>query len=214
MVWLSPFALISTALLVVIPEGTNGLQLHDRLRSPFLPEYVVEVELDHSGRRVQVDDVSLNATDSCGLCRGLDGAFVPEGVFPVYDRPDERLALPDGLSCEGLDLLSSGLNATSSKCFGFQTVFRPVCCTLANSTVPYYQSEQNVHAALFGPDSDYNAIVPPIPQGQFTLDIPVSLDYLHMSGLSLTESTVELHVGINMRWVDERLRWDPMEFGG
>jgi hypothetical protein len=214
MVWLSPFTLISAALLVVTLEGTNGLQLHDGPRTPFLPERIFEVELDHSGRRLQVDDVSLNTTESCGLCRGLDGAIVLEGIFPVYQYDNNTAALPERVSCEDLDLLSSGLNATSSECFGLQTVFRPMCCTLANSTVPSYQCEQNVMSALIGSDSDYNANVPPIPQGEFTLDIPVSLEYYHISELSLKESTAEIFVAINMRWVDERLRWDPAEFGG
>jgi hypothetical protein len=76
MVW--SFTLISAALLVATLEGANvnGLNLHDGPRSPFLPERLVEVELDHSGRRLQVDDVSLNRTQSCGLCRGLEGAIV------------------------------------------------------------------------------------------------------------------------------------------
>jgi hypothetical protein len=214
MMWLSPFALISTALLVVTPEGTYGLQLNDGPRSPFLPdERAVEVELDHSGRRVQVDDVSPTTTEACGICRGLDGAIVLEGVFPVYEF-DNTVALPNGLSCEDLDLLSSDSFAISLECFRLQKAFRPMCCTLANSTVPSYQCEQKVQAALIGSDSDYNANVPPIPHRKFTLDIPVSLDYYHLSELRLTESTATLYVGINMRWIDERLRWDPAEFGG
>jgi hypothetical protein len=204
MVWF-PFTLSSAALLVVTSKVANGLKLHDGPRSPFLPERIVEVELDHNGRRLQLDDVSLNTTESCGLCRGLDGAIVLEGIFPVY-QSDNTATLPNGLSCEALDLLSSGLNATGSECFGLQIVFRALCCT--------YQCEQNVQAALTGPDSDYNANVPPIPQGEFTLDIPVSLEYYHISELSVKESTAELYVGINMRWVDERLRWDPAKFGG
>lgn len=216
MVRLSPFALISATLLVVTPELVNGLKLNVGPRSPFLPESVVEVELDFSGihtRRLQVDDVSLNTTESCGLCRGLDGAIVLEGTFPVY-QSDNTAALPDGLSCVDLDLLSSSLNGTSSECFGLQRVFRSLCCTLAPSTVPSYQCEQNVQAALIGTDSYYNANIPPIPQGEFTLDIPVSMEYYHISELSITESTAEIYFGINMRWVDERLRWDPAEFGG
>jgi hypothetical protein len=35
------------ALLVVTLEGVNGSQLHDGPRSPFLPERIFEVELDH-----------------------------------------------------------------------------------------------------------------------------------------------------------------------
>jgi hypothetical protein len=212
MVWLSPFALIS-AFLVVTPEGANGLKLNYGPRSPFLPERVVEIELDHSGRRVQVDDVSLTTTESCGLCRGLDGASLLEGVFPFFESDDNE-ALPDGASCEDLDLLSSGVNATSPDCLGLQTAFRSLCCALSNITVASYQCEQNVQAALIGPDNGYNANVPPIPQGKFTMDIGVSLEYYHITELSITDGTLELYFGINMQWVDERLRWDPAEFGG
>jgi hypothetical protein len=214
MVWLSsPFTLTSAALLVVISEVANGLKLHDGPRSPFLPEGIVEVELEHSGRRLQVDDVSFNTTDSCGLCRGLDGAIVLEDAFPLY-QSDNTATIPNGLSCKEMNLLSSGLNATSSECFGFQIVFRALCCAQANTTIPSYQSEQNVQAALIGPGSGYNANIAPIPQGEFTLDIPVSFEYYHISELNVKESTAEIFVGISMRWVDERLRWDPAEFGG
>jgi hypothetical protein len=212
--WFLEFALI-TAAIVVAPKGVSGLQEIDVGSRPFSPEHVVEVELDHRGRRIQGNDLSVDSTSGCGLCRGLNGAEVLKDTFPVRqqttDNPDD---LPNGMSCEELELRSAIFPYDTTECIGFQSDFRSQCCALADSTVPSYQCEQNVQSALLGTDSGYNANVAPIPKGKFSLDIPISLRYFHISDLSITKGTADLNLAIITTWVDERLRWDPAEHGG
>ena len=94
-----------------------------------------------------------------------------------------------------------------------------------------YECEQLVHDRLFGEESMYSSAVPPISRRVGTgpergdrevfwtreaaaLNVSLGITYYHVRGVSTKDGTAEVDFGIDMKWTDERLRWDPASVGG
>mmetsp|Transcript_944 Transcript_944/g.1503 ORF Transcript_944/g.1503 Transcript_944/m.1503 type:complete len:500 (+) Transcript_944:47-1546(+) len=151
------------------------------------------------------------ATDTCDLCI-MFGGTLKEDTYPEYDHIPEEM-LPKNLTCAELaDIFSSAFPDGSDKmCYDAVIEFHYECCEFETSTI---QCEQAVHSSLLGDDSDYSVDVEPLPLNQEQLDASVQISYYALTNIDVVAGTAELFLGIEMTWNDERLRWDPKEFGG
>eukprot|EP00957_Ditylum_brightwellii_P029924 2264631-Ditylum_brightwellii.AAC.1 len=150
-----------------------------------------------------------NATDSCDLCV-MFGGTLKEDTHPEYDDIPEEV-LPKNLTCAELADTFRSVFPDDRTCYDTVTRFHYSCCEFETSTI---QCEQAVHSSLLGDDSDYSVDVEPVPRNQEQLDASVQINYYALTNIDIVAGTAELFLGVFMTWNDERLRWDPKEFGG
>mmetsp|Transcript_16095 Transcript_16095/g.21574 ORF Transcript_16095/g.21574 Transcript_16095/m.21574 type:complete len:501 (-) Transcript_16095:413-1915(-) len=154
---------------------------------------------------------NILANDTCDLCI-MFGGTLKEDTYPEYDHMPEEM-LPKNLTCAELaDIFSSAFPDGSDKmCYDAVIEFHYECCEFETSTS---QCEQAVHSSLLGDDSDYSVDVVPLPLNEKQFDVGVGMDYFALTSIDIVAGTAEIFMGILMTWNDERLRWDPNEFGG
>ena len=150
----------------------------------------------------------------CSICGEWSNVLVD--TYPEYYLPSEDV--PEGMSCLDWEWVAAkNISAISMDCNYVHSFLLPQCCNITSSTngtnVAPYQCETAVHEALLGAAS-YDATVTPVPAGSQYLNVSVYMDYYQYTSLSTTEGTLEIFLGISMNWIDERLKWDPSEFGG
>eukprot|EP00567_Pseudictyota_dubia_P010235 CAMPEP_0197434680 /NCGR_PEP_ID=MMETSP1175-20131217/2379_1 /TAXON_ID=1003142 /ORGANISM="Triceratium dubium, Strain CCMP147" /LENGTH=610 /DNA_ID=CAMNT_0042963493 /DNA_START=59 /DNA_END=1891 /DNA_ORIENTATION=+ len=83
----------------------------------------------------------------------------------------------------------------------------------ASATVPLYACEQSVRSFLLGDDSEYATTAVPVTSSS-PLNVSTSISFYHATELSTVASTAELFFGFVLHWHDERLAWNPSDFGG
>mmetsp|Transcript_13087 Transcript_13087/g.17532 ORF Transcript_13087/g.17532 Transcript_13087/m.17532 type:complete len:496 (-) Transcript_13087:415-1902(-) len=151
------------------------------------------------------------ATDTCDLCI-MFGGTLKEDTYPEYDHIPEEM-LPKNLTCAELaDIFSSAFPDGSDKmCYDAVIEFHYECCEFETSTS---QCEQAVHSSLLGDDSDYSVDVVPLPLNGKQFNVGVGMEYFALTSIDIVAGTAEIFMSIQMTWNDERLRWDPNEFGG
>mmetsp|Transcript_30936 Transcript_30936/g.46929 ORF Transcript_30936/g.46929 Transcript_30936/m.46929 type:complete len:363 (+) Transcript_30936:99-1187(+) len=151
------------------------------------------------------------ATDTCDLCI-MFGGTLKEDTYPEYDHIPEEM-LPKNLTCAELaDIFSSAFPDGSDKmCYDAVIEFHYECCEFETST---NQCEQAVHSSLLGDDSDYSVDVVPLPLNGKQFNVGVGMEYFALTSIDIVAGTAEIFMSIQMTWNDERLRWDPNEFGG
>mmetsp|Transcript_34234 Transcript_34234/g.50150 ORF Transcript_34234/g.50150 Transcript_34234/m.50150 type:complete len:498 (-) Transcript_34234:167-1660(-) len=152
---------------------------------------------------------NILATDTCDLCI-MFGGTLKEDTYPEYDHIPEEM-LPKNLTCAELADTFRSVFPDDRTCYDTVTRFHYSCCEFETSTI---QCEQAVHSSLLGDDSDYSVDVVPLPLNGKQFNVGVGMEYFALTSIDIVAGTAELFLGVWMTWNDERLRWDPKEFGG
>ena len=85
----------------------------------------------------------------------------------------------------------------------------------------YTQHASRLHADLL---ADYVKAIPPqskererAPQSSWSragTDVKLQLRFFKVESVDITTSSMSLKVWFRLSWIDERLSWDPAEYGG
>jgi nicotinic acetylcholine receptor len=73
--------------------------------------------------------------------------------------------------------------------------------------------EENLMNMLFGRESQYNALITPIPNSSEPLDVYFGLTLAQIINVYEKEQIVKVNVWLQLRWYDYQMKWNPDRFG-
>jgi len=149
------------------------------------------------GANQQINDTSIGgivrSDGACSMCGGL-AMLSDEIAFPNQ-------------TCADIELAYATTNAKCQRAeINFNAAFE-ACC---RPSIPLYQCEAHVHESLFGDDSDYNCLIPPVVglDPEERLKVKFHITYQAIESIEETEGTAQLYVSLRLVWKDPRLSWD------
>lgn len=135
-----------------------------------------------------------NAT--CSLCQG---AKLLAEHTPIYDPTED---IPANWTCANWDQVARD---SPESCEVVRGGFYTQCC---DGDIPLFKCERNIRQKLLGPDSEYDAAVPPIVSNREPLNVTVQVIYQTVQSLDVQGGTGRMFVTISMVWNDPRLAWE------
>ena len=73
--------------------------------------------------------------------------------------------------------------------------------------------EENLMNVLFGRESQYNALITPIPNSSEPLDVYFGLTLAQIINVYEKEQIVKVNVWLQLRWYDYQMKWNPDRYG-
>ncbi|KAL3841423.1 hypothetical protein ACJMK2_019575 [Sinanodonta woodiana] len=88
------------------------------------------------------------------------------------------------------------------------------CLILCTAYQAYAQLGRADDKLLYKLMKNYQKVLPPSGHENGTVVVEHGLSVLHLTGLSVTDLSLTIHVWLHMSWADDRLSWSPEDYDG
>jgi len=206
--------------------GSNGVVVRD-LESIAPPGYKLnrtatslsikpDDEVGPAIQRVQVvmrfDPLEID----CNVCGDdEDTKLFPNVVLPSNEMWMDLYPNATEWTCLHLDEFLINMTAGDAHCSLGRALFEESCC---DDTRNNFECESNIHDTLV---EGMNTITPPDPSADGNIKmnltvtdadyvhVSVGLDIVHVMDIDIKTKTIEVLVGLELDWYDNRLSWEP-----